>query len=228
MVVDDKYVALCLRDRPDFLLRLEEFSHQYRLQERPALVLQARPTPGIQGGSLLEDRMAVKRFEAGVQTSNGWWQGFRSRVAETASFRGVASLQAHTNPMWAAEMHRDGHFIAGSWRFPDIDKGGSTVLAIPNFFEQMFVDFFAVVASAVSESLSTARRYEVTATLLNSTKLHYAEDEFMNRLRVTRGPPTMTHVQWPIELAEVGQPSWDTTAKAMGAALQHAFVALNE
>lgn len=229
MIVEDPYLRLSLEKRPEFLLRLEELAHRYSLEERPALVLQARPAPeAVLPGDLTSDPKTVSRFTSGIQTSNGWWQGFRSRIGESGCFRGVVSLPTYGDVSWASEMHHDGHFVAGVWRFPEeVHRGNQAVLVIPNFFANAFSDFFALIANTLSGVNGKPLQYEVTATLLNAVKLHYGGDEFTSHLRITGRPTTLRHVQWPIKVAEVGTPEWSATGKATGASLKYAFAAFD-
>jgi len=81
-ILDDKLIALKLAGRPEFRVRLHEFLHSYGAAERPALVVQARPTHGSKlAGMSVDDTNLQKRFLGGVTTENGWWQGFQSMRA---------------------------------------------------------------------------------------------------------------------------------------------------
>lgn len=222
-LLDDKLVSVRLRDRPEFLLRLAEFLQSYGAADRPSLVLQARQAPDADARSAIDvnDREMQKRFLAGVQTNNGWWQGFHSMIAPRPTFHGIAGLPARDHPGWAAEVHRDCHFVAGIWRFPEVPVRDASVLALADFYADMFDDFFQLVASTL-QATSAPPRYEVTATLLGVPELHYVTESRLGGRRVV-APLTINTLQWPVAAANVGTPEWMSLATQMGEALTGAY-----
>jgi hypothetical protein len=141
-------------------------------------------------------------------------------TAVQATFHGIASLPAREQPAWAAEAHRDGHFIAGIWRFPEFAVRGSNVPSLADFYADVFSDFFQLVASTLQVG-SEPPKYEVTASLVHAPKLHYAMRSFGGH--VIRDPLTIDHLQWPIAAARVGTPEWMSLAVQMGKALTGAY-----
>jgi len=222
-ILDDKLLLLRLASRPEFLLRLAEFLHSYGVTERPSLVVQARRVPNSEPGTVdIGDSEVQKRFLAGVQSTDGWWQGFTSMSVVKATFHGVASLPAREEPAWAAEAHRDGHFIAGIWRFPELSLRGSNVPALANFYVGIFNDFFRLVASTLQAG-SNSPQYEVTATLVRAAELHYATRSNFGGPDILKEPLTIDNLQWPIATAKVGTPEWMSLAVQMGEALTGAY-----
>jgi hypothetical protein len=222
-IFDDKLLSLRLQGHPEFLLRLAEFLQSYGVADRPSLVLQARQTTDAEGGATIDvnDREVQKRFLAGVPTDNGWWQGFRSMVAPRPTFHGIASLPTRDQPAWAAEAHRDGHFISGIWRFPEVPAGHASVPAIADFYADMFEDFFQLVASTL-QAISDPPRYEVTASVLRAHELHYVTESRLGGRRVV-APLTNDSLQWPVAAARVGAPEWMPLARQMSQALAGAY-----
>lgn len=222
-ILDDKLLLLRLASRPEFLLRLAEFLHSYGVTERPSLVVQARRVPESEPGAVdIDDSEVQKRFLAGVQSKDGWWQGFTSMTAVRATFHGVASLPSREAPDWAAEAHRDGHFIAGIWRFPELPLRDSNVPALADFYVGIFNDFFRLVASTLQAG-SKSPQYEVTATLVRAAELHYATRSDVGGQHVLKAPLTIDNLQWPIATAKVGTPEWMSLAAQMGEALTGAY-----
>jgi len=221
-ILDDKLLSLRLASRPEFQLRLAEFLHSYGVADLPALVVQARQVPDSQSGAVdVDDPEVQKRFLAGVGSKDGWWQGFRSMTAVRATFHGIASLPAREQPAWAAEAHRDGHFIAGIWRFPELPVGGSNVPVLADFYLGMFNDFFRLVVSTLQPA-SEPPTYEATATLVRAPGLHYGTRSHYGIEHVV-GPLTIDNLQWPIAAARVGTPEWTSLAAQMGKALAGAY-----
>ena len=222
-ILDDKLLQLRLASRPEFLLRLAEFLHSYGVTKRPSLVVQARRVPDSEPGTMdIGDSEVQKRFLAGVQGENGWWQGFTSMNRVKATFHGIASLPASEEPAWAAEAHRDGHFIAGIWTFPEFSLRDSKVPALVDFYAGIFNDFFQLVASTLQTG-SDSPQYEVTATLVRAAELHYATRSNFGGQHVLKKPLTIDNLQWPIATANVGTLEWMSLAAQMGKALTGAY-----
>ncbi len=223
-ILDDKLLSLRLESRPEFQLRLAEFLHSYGVADRPALVVQARRAPGTESGTVdVDDPEVQKRFLAGMRTNNGWWQGFRSMTAVQATFHGIASLPTREQPPWAAEVHRDGHFIAGIWKFPEFSIRGSNVPGLADFYVEMFNDFFQLLASTLQAG-SEPPKYEVTASLVCAPKLYYAKrSDFGGHHVISHDPLTIDYLQWPIAAAQVGTLEWMSLAAQMGKALTGAY-----
>ena len=221
-ILDDKLVSLRLNSRPEFRLRLAEFLHTYGASDRPALVVQAGRAPDSKASPVdVDDPEVQKRFLAGVPSKDAWWQGFRAMCAVQPTFHGIASLPTREKPAWAAEAHRDGHFVAGVWRFPELPFKGSSVPMLADFFVDMFNDFSRLVALTLKAGTQPPK-YEATATLVRASELHYATQSHYGIQRVV-SPLTIDSLQWPIAVAHVGTPDWTTLALRMGKALTGAY-----
>ena len=221
-ILDDKLLALRLGSRPEFRLRLAEFLHSHSAADRPALVVQARQAPDSEASPVdVNDPEVQKRFLAGVRSNDRWWQGFRAMSAIKPTFHGIASLPSREQPAWAAEAHRDGHYVAGVWRFPELSVRGSNVPVLADFFVGMFTDFSQLVALTL-QSGSESPYYELTATLVRASELHYATQSRF-RFQQVVSPLTIENLQWPIAVAQVGTSEWTTLALQMGVALTGAY-----
>jgi hypothetical protein len=223
IILDDRLLRLRLGDRPEFQLRLAEFVQSYGIAGKPALVLQARPAPDAKEGlASLDDPELQDRFRVGVHTDRSWWDGFRSMTAVIPTFHGIASLPGRDQPTWAAEVHRDGHFIAGIWRFPEFSINGSKVLALADFYAEIFKDFFQLVTATVQGD-KVHPKYEATFTLVHAPKLHYATRSDLGGQYIVRDALTIEHLQWPTATAAVGTPKWMLLAEMMSKSLTGAY-----
>lgn len=213
-VMDDKYLTLRFASQPEFLLRLDDFVASYALTDRPALIVQARPKGPEPIPESVVDKDAFKR---GVATQIAWWYGFRSRVGHVATFHGTASLPSEQSPKWASELHRDGHFIAGVWEFPDLPRQGNRVSVLAHFYVELFEHFVTIVNQTLAP-LVTKPEYVLTATLTNARSLHFSRKSDFGSDMVF--PPSgKANLQWPIFAATVGSEQWSSAAVAMGEAL---------
>ena len=222
-ILDDKLLSLRLKGHVEFHVRLAEFLSSYGVLERPALVAQARPLAGSAlTGIDVNDAKVQARFGAGVTTSNGWWQGFRSMTAAVPTFHGIAGLPNREKPKWASELHRDGHFIAGIWSFPGFEFKGSPVEAVSDFYVEFFLHFLELIASTL-KGLSEQPIYETTWTLTHTPELHYASASMYGKRGLTASPLQFPHLQWQILNAPVGTSEWKQLAVRMGQALTGAY-----
>lgn len=220
-ILNDEIVRGRLQGRPEFRLRLAEFLHFYGIVEAPALIVQARPAPDALGALNVDDAELQKRFTNGVPSRDGWWQGFRSMTAIQRTFHGLASLPAREEPAWAAEVHKDGHFIAGIWRFWDFEGGGTTTPSLADFFAGIFPNFVELVQSTLPAGRANGT-YEATFTLVNASLIHYAKKSWAGNY-VRRPPLSIPHLQWPIASAEVGTPDWVAIGRAMATEFTAAY-----
>jgi len=197
-ILDDKLLSVRFAAQPEFHLRLVEFLHSYGVIERAALVVQARPAHGIElAGVNVNDAGVQKRFLGGIPTNNGWWQGFQSMVAVQRTFHGIASLPVRETPAWASEVHHDGHFIAGIWRFPELTVRGTAVEVIADFYVDIFLDFLRLVESTLGQ-IEEQPIYQTTWTLAHAPKLHYGSKSMWGQFAVTAPPLRISNLQWPI------------------------------
>jgi hypothetical protein len=222
-ILDDKLLSTRLAGNTEFQLRLAEFLCSYRIVDRPSLVLQARPPLSTGKFNINVDAADVqRRFLAGTQTQNGWWQGFRAMTAVRHTFHGIGSLPQHDDPEWASELHRDGHFIAGIWKFPPVPHQGATVEILADFYTDIFWDFLRLIEATLAGALDTPK-YEATWTVVNAPRLHYGGGGRFGQPRVTALPLQIPHLQWPISAATVGAPEWQQLALQMSDALAGAY-----
>ena len=222
-ILDDKLLSARLTEQPEFHVRLVEFLQSYGVIERAALIIQARPALGNAfTGVNIDDADVQKRFLAGVPTNNGWWQGFRSMVAARPTFHGVASLPTRENPVWASELHRDGHFIAGIWKFPEFTVQSTPAEVIADFYADIFMDFLRLVESTLGQR-DEQPTYQTTWTLTQAPRLHYGSKSMWGQFTVTATPLQISNLQWPISSAKVGTPEWKQLATRMGQCLTGAY-----
>jgi hypothetical protein len=222
-ILGDKLISLRLSEHPEFHLRLEEFLHSYHVGERPALVVQARPTRDSPFAEIdLSDTNLQSRFSTGVRNNLPWWQGFQSMVAAKRTFHGIASLPIRDQPHWASEVHRDGHFIAGVWKFPQLAERGTSVDALADFYVGMFEDFFKLVELTLGR-IAEPPLYDATWSLTHAPRLHYASPSMFGQFNVTATPLQIPHLQWSVAKALVGTPEWGQLAAKMGQALTGAY-----
>lgn len=149
MLTENKRALLRLQGRPEFAVRHDELVEFHGHEGALGLVIQARP---LSASWLdLADAQIEKRVLAGAGTQAGWWDSFRSATRGKPTLNGIASLPSWDKPSWALEAHRDGHFIAGIWTFPDINRGdGSQTKAMPVFYSAAIKDFLTIGASVVT------------------------------------------------------------------------------
>jgi hypothetical protein len=223
-ILSDKLISLRLSAYPEFHLRLEEFLCAYHVGERPALIVQARPAHGSTFSHVdVDDTNLQSRFVAGVPTNNTpWWDGFRSMVAIRRTFHGIGSLPTREQPHWASEVHRDGHFIAGVWKYPQLPAQNINVDVLGDFYADMFGDLFRLVESTL-EGMGQQPPYHATWTLTQAPKLHYASPSMFGRFTITAPPLEIPHLQSLVSTASVGMPEWMELSAQMGQALTGAY-----
>lgn len=191
-------------------------------------MVQARPHPDDGVPTLnVDDGTLQRSFLQGAGSRSAWWDGFRSTSRARPTFHGVASLSNPSEPTWATEMHRDGHFMAAVWRFPDLAASdGRPVPVIADFYCSFFDDFCALVANVLEQG-GVAQRYELTATLLGAQRLHFAKpSDFGGQHVIGAAPLAMTNLQWSVLAVEQGAPAWIASGKALGRGLTGVYGAM--
>lgn len=203
---------------PEFQARLYEFIAAYRLESRPALILQARAhNPAAIN---LHSADVQKQLQRGAGDTNNWWGGFNSSFAIAPTFHGIGAISSREDPMWASEMHWDGHFIAGTWNFPMGRKNDEEVPAIADFHSEVFGEFFGIVKALTPGDVT----YDCTATLWRASSLHYMAPAPFGRQHVIRADPLVLEMlQWPVRVATTTSQDYAKTAESMGAALRGAY-----
>ena len=220
MLIDDhdKRALLRLQGRPEFVVRHDEFVESHGHEGTLGLVIQARPL----SASWLDvaDAQIEKRWLAGAGTQSGWWDSFRSATRCKPTLHGIASLPSWDKPAWALEAHRDGHFSAGIWTFPDVHRGdGSSTKAMPVFYGAAIKEFLAVV-EAVLHRNEPPQPYAVTGTVSRATKLHFLKlSDFGGQYVPGSGPLKADIVQLPVYEATPGSQDWQRGGQALANAL---------
>ena len=222
-VLEDRLISLRLSRQPEFHARLAEFIHSYRIADTAALVVQARPSLGTTHRINVDDANVRNRFREGVG-NHAWWDGFASVVAPQRTFHGIGSLPARESPTWASEAHRDGHFIAGIWRFPVLRANATDVPCVADFYAAMFSDFLSLVAVTLQAAgVEASCDYDVTWTLTNAPQLYYAGRSDFGQHGITAQPLQVLNLQYPIATATVGSADWARLGMEMGQTLTGAY-----
>jgi hypothetical protein len=218
MLIDDKRALLRLHGRPEFAVRHDEFVEFHGHESALGLVIQARPLSATWLD--LSDAQIEKRVLAGGGSEAKWWDSFRSATRCKPTLHGIASLPSWDKPTWALEAHRDGHFIAGIWTFPDFDRGDvSQTKVMPEFYSAAIHDFFTVVQSVLQPN-EPPHAYEVTGTVSGATKLPFLKLSDLGGQYVRgSGPLTTDIVQLPVYEGTPGSQDWQQSAQALASAL---------
>ncbi len=223
MLIDDKRAVLRLTSQPEFVLRLDEFLVAHNPAGAPALVVQAKPAMGVSHRLNVDDPEIQRRFSGGAGGQDGWWYSFRATSRVKPTFHGIASLPASSEPGWASEAHWDAHFIAGTWAFPEFDRGGVRVSALADFYGKLFEDFFTVVQSTLMLG-DTPIKCEATATVVGARQLHFArKSDWGDQYGLSATPLQLDNLQFPVYQAEVGTAGWTATPAVMAQALCGAY-----
>lgn len=219
MILEDKYLMSRLAGEPEFAVRLHEMVTWRSIGERPVLAVQVRPTVKLELD--VHDRGVIERFRVGQEASENWWDGFHSSVRPERVFNGIAGMSSKQDGGWTTELHHDGHMLAAIWDYPTLPmSSGREVLAVPEFYEEFFEQFFAHVQSVVTPAKG---QFRATATLLNANLLHFAAKRMGSPLKVVSGPSKLNHLQWPIASAQIDWSEWPALGKAMGQRLHSSF-----
>lgn len=223
MILEDKLLVGRLASEPEFAFRLHEFLLLRGLEEKAVLVVQARPSHTSSVNLDLSRTELVEKFRSGLENQDNRWEGFNSRVHPQPTFHGLAGMSSRSDPYWITELHRDGHFLAASWLFPEVSgDDGIMVPAIADFYSEFFRQF-ATFVTGVLEVGRGDRAYSVTATLVNAPRLHFAGKSWGRHYVITSPPIRLSNLQWPVLYAEVGTAAWQALGGELGAALYGAY-----
>jgi len=224
MIVDDRYLRAAFDPSATFQRKLEDFLVRRALQERPALVIQAKPgESSLNIDARSNDLCQVLANGSGCNSDNHWWGGFvQSTARPRPSFEGIELVSSVQDPVWASELHTDGHLIAGTWRFPEErDEKGVNRLLLPFFYTRIFSDFASIVGK-LQERLLEPSDFEITATLWRATELAFGmEDRFAHKL-TARSATRLPLLQWRGRRAE-NKGELDLVAAAMAADMLGAY-----
>lgn len=227
MLVDDKAVMLRLAGREEFALRADEALSSVLEEGKPALLLQARPAAGHAMRLDLADANVLAAFKAGVRSKNGgWWDAFSDAGAVSPCLHGIQS-RYYKGKNWAFEAHRDGHFVAALFAFPQLPSanGESRAVLLADLHRSFIVDF----ASHVEHVLKTGAQLmplDVCATLVNADSLGFAASPLPGLTpRMVKDRHERRYVQTRIGTAQPGSHAWthafDDLARAVGGAYGH-------
>ncbi|MCG2592988.1 hypothetical protein LZ009_09365 [Ramlibacter sp. XY19] len=218
-LLQDDLLMLRLREQPEFAARLVEFINLRQLEGKPMLVLQARPTSDTSFDVAAVERSAQAAMRQGCKNTRNEWDGFFAGSQLRPCFQGWETGRLG----WAFEAHRDGHFFAAIWTFPQVEvPSKKAAIAVANVYAVMFPQFFEVVALAL-EDLDPPPMYCITATLVGADNLVYAEVTSSGRL-VHKAPALAPqNLQWPVFEAQVGGMSWTSSMIALAKGLAGAY-----
>ena len=170
MVANHKPSPSLEQSHPELHSRLKDFAEDYTLGDKPALIWQWRPcdpvevdvsVPGVH--DLISRGAVSSRMQA-------WWYGFQSNYGVVPVFSGLSSTDPINAAGWAAEIHTDGHLIAGLWNFPEAPVNGTPAACLSDFHMDAFRDF-AELAESAAAAIGSAGPSGMTATLLAATSL---------------------------------------------------------
>lgn len=219
MILQDEVLKGRLKQEPEFLFRLQELLVNWKLEDKPGLVVQARPV----ARSKL-DVMAVKvrgALRDGLDAHEASrWDNFEAHRL-LHNLHGLTGVVDTVNPMWLTEAHRDGHMLAGVWSFPGAaGRAEGTVLA--DWYASFFVDAFKLMA-AVASAGELNGEFAVTATLVNADKLRYAAINPAGHLGISGEESQSQHAQWSVSYADIGSAEWHALAKFIARGIAGAF-----
>lgn len=221
MILQDEILKGRLKQEPEFLFRLQELLVNWKLGDKPGLVVQARPV-----GSRTLDVIAVKVRDAlreGVDAHkvSSWWGEFEAlRVLH--NLHGITGVVDSESPSWLTEAHRDGHMVAGVWNFPEVPTRDTHVLAIVDWYRTFFLDSFKLMAN-VAASGGLDGEFRVTATLVNANMLRHAATNAASYAGLSGEVSLAQNAQWSVLTADIGTPEWHALAKGMAQGIAGAY-----
>jgi hypothetical protein len=203
-ILKNELIHCRLKAEPEFITRLSELVVTKELEPRPCLVLQARPVQGTDFHLDLSNAAVARTIRGGMDESHSSWDGFFAQKLER-TFHGVEAKKEG----WCFEAHRDGHFIAAAWDFPQLPRDGGQVTVLPDYYVNFISDFFGLIASVFNEAKLQAK-YCATATVLMASELSYVAYLAGNRSQVAAQTPQLDTLQWPVTQGDVGSERWKT------------------
>lgn len=210
MVPNHKLSASLALSHPELHRRLTDFIDDYSLGDKPALIWQWRPCDPVEVDVSVAGVHDLIRRGAVSSRIQAWWHGFRSNYGVAPVFSGLSSTDPKSAAGWAAEIHTDGHLIAGLWSFPEMSVNGTPAKCISDFHFDSFRDFaeFSETAAAVINSTGPSC---MTATLLAATSLKFVHSS--NYWGQQARPATRETMQWRVRTGPNSQ------LRAMGDAM---------
>lgn len=187
---------------PELHRRLIDFVEDYSLGDKPALVWQWRPCDPVEvdvAASAVHDLM---RRGAVSSRAQAWWSGFRSNYGVVPVFSGLSSTDPRNAADWAAEIHTDGHLIAGLWSFPEVSVNGTSAACLSDFHIDSFRDF-AELSETAAAVINFTGPSCMTATLLAAKGLQFVRSS-TNWGHQAR-PATRAMMQWRVRTSPNSQ-----------------------
>ncbi|HKR46045.1 MAG TPA: hypothetical protein VJU59_41365 [Paraburkholderia sp.] len=222
-MIDHVLLECTYHDHQRLIAKLGGFAESYALTDRPALIVQASPVScGLEVDVLdraLLDILRPRHFET---DGNSYWSGFESSYHHRPTFGGVAILEEHNEPNWAYEFHRDGHAIAGVWKFHTWQSGDRQAgYSIDDQYRNVFRDFRDKTLRTIERAGLTGG-YHLTAALLHANVLKFAARHHLSGALIHKSPPLQQHLVWRVR--NVAQRAdWDLAVNAMGKELVGAW-----
>jgi hypothetical protein len=174
--------------------KLLSFTTDYDLRSKPALIWQCHP---VKPGEIDVSVTALREtLEAGAdgEADNGWWYGFKAGKRSTPVLDGLAAYPSSDDHGWIAEVHTDGHIIAGLWSFPELGNPDMPArLVVSDFHTQAFLDFGSL-ANRLNALLPSAYPCQVTCTLVNASQIHFHREHS----RLVPMKANREHLQWRV------------------------------
>jgi hypothetical protein len=195
MVANRKFSSSLEQVHPDLHWRLMEFIEDYSLGDKPALIWQWRPVDRVEidvAAPAVHDLMSRGAVSSRVQA---WWYGFRASSGIVNVFPGLSSTDPRNAAGWAAEVHTDGHLIAGLWSFPEMAVDGAPVACLSDFHMEAFRDF-AELSGAAATVVAYTGASCMTATLVAATSIRIVRSG--NHWEHQPRPPTRDTMQWRV------------------------------
>ena len=171
-MVANSLTDLSLTDHLALRRKLAAFRADYQLTDKPALVWQCRPTTPVEvdvKSAALKEALSKGAVPG---TDSAWWYAFRSGQLPTVVFDGLASSRDAEGQGWVAEIHTDGHIVAGLWTFPDAPIGEVRSPCMSTFHGLAFTDFGALVTNLLAAAAYEGQ-CEMTCTLLQAERLPF-------------------------------------------------------
>lgn len=216
-MIDGSPLRISLLDvHPVLQLKLQNFKDDYGLGTSPALVWQCAPVSAVEVDRFNVDIANALRAGSPRDSSDGWWNGFKSDHVRL-TFDGLMASWHAVDQGSASEVHVDGHVIAGLWNFPEARTEGPVVAEVHDFHASAFDDFCAM-ATRVLNAAEVAGPLDLTCTMLNTDKTGFKRGRLGERLVVLRRPELQWAVRQVASTAELIQ-----AGAAMGAELLAAY-----
>jgi hypothetical protein len=218
-MVANSLTDLSLTDHLALRQKLAAFRADYLLTDKPALVWQCRAMTPVEVDVTSTGLKEALSKGAVPGSDSAWWYAFRSGQQPTFVFDGLASSRDAEGQGWVAEIHTDGHIVAGLWTFPDVSIGEARSSCVSTFHGQAFTDF-GVLAANLMEAADYEGQCEMTCTLLHASQLPFVLES--NRYHPQPRRLRRDELQWRIRPCQ-GADSFRAVAALMAADFLRAY-----